>query len=936
MKPSQSDFEQALEVCATEPIHLIGQIQPHGALLVMGNEHQILQVSENIGEFVCFPAASVFGMSIAELLGTNAASEIRHLIQIAREQGTSHGRLLASRHEMLRDLLAHLYISDGLYVLELEIDEGTHQEARLADLLLETQQSMLRSESDSESGRYFELVARFVRDLTGYDSAMVYRFDDDWNGEIIAQSRAEHAPSYLGMHFPASDIPVQARRLYTTNLVRVVANVDATPVPIVPPLNPVTGQQLDMTYSAIRSMSPIHIEYLRNIGVHASMVISLLQNGRLWGLIACHHLSKKHVSMAMRDAAIFISRLVSGRLSAMEALEKSRLTDKAQKINGDLLKSMSREPIASILGRLLPDLKDLLNATGVFAIVEGERYFHGDVPDSASIDKLVDWLGNKTEHEVFFTDTLAEDQESPFASCTDEIAGVLSTPPSREMRNCIVWLRREKPQTVKWAGRYEEGFVQNASGNYRLTPRKSFEIWTESWIGRSEPWSPVEIGVAIMLALSLPEALSQKWRLELALKERKKIEDELRQHRDHLEDLVQERTIALSIAKEAAEAASRAKSTFLSNMRHELRTPMHAVIGMTDIALRRTDDPKLKDLLGKADKASHHLLDVINDILDISKIEAERLTLEKKRFVLGDILRHLTLLVDQKLKEKGLVLEIDTPPTLIDLALWGDSLRLEQILINLTSNAIKFTDSGTIRLRVLLIEETPDSTHLRFEVEDEGIGISAENQKRLFTAFEQADSSMTRMYGGTGLGLAISKRLAQFMGGDIGVSSQLGAGSTFWVTARFEKLADARAPANELSSNPTEVHPNTRFNSVRILLAEDEPVNQEVSRLLLENTGLLVDIAEDGAEAVRLAKERYYPLVLMDLQMPKMNGIEAAHMIRALPGYEHVPILAMTANAFEADRQACKEAGMNDHIPKPVDPAKLLHILSKWLTDPAS
>jgi signal transduction histidine kinase/ActR/RegA family two-component response regulator len=407
---------------------------------------------------------------------------------------------------------------------------------------------------------------------------------------------------------------------------------------------------------------------------------------------------------------------------------------------------------------------------------------------------------------------------------------------------------------------------------------------------------------------------------------------ELERHRHHLEALVEERTASLSVAKEAAEAASRAKSTFLANMSHELRTPMNAIMGMTGLALRHATDPKLRDQLAKVEQASRHLLGVINDILDISKIEAEHLTLEHVRFGLGEVLENLVSLNGQKAREKGLKLRLDLGPEILGLAMFGDPLRLGQILLNFIGNAIKFTEQGSITLHVRVADSGPNDVLLRFEIEDAGIGIAAEDQARLFTAFEQADGSTTRRYGGTGLGLAINKRLAQMMGGEVGVESQVGIGSTFWFTVRLDKAPNAVAPAPTFPANSAEASLRTDFAGALVLLAEDEPINQEVSKGLLEDVGLVVDLARDGVEALEMATRTPYRLILMDMQMPNLNGVDATRAIRKDTRNAATPILAMTANAFDEDRKVCLEAGMNDHIPKPIDPDLLFATLAKWLS----
>ena len=413
--------------------------------------------------------------------------------------------------------------------------------------------------------------------------------------------------------------------------------------------------------------------------------------------------------------------------------------------------------------------------------------------------------------------------------------------------------------------------------------------------------------------------------------ERKLAEAELDEHRHHLEKLVDQRTAALTIAKEAAEAANRAKSTFLANMSHELRTPLNGIMGFTALAERRATDSKQKEQLAKVAQATQRLVALINDILDLSKIEAEHLTLERGDFQLSEVVESLASLTERHAREKGLMLLIDIAPDLARLPFHGDSLRLGQILINLTTNAIKFTSEGSVSVSALIAKEGPSDALVRFEVRDTGIGISAEDQQRVFAPFEQADGSTTRKYGGTGLGLAICKRLAEAMGGDIGVESQAGAGSLFWFTARLAKSASFTARTTEYDALSVEDDLRARHSGARILLAEDEPISRTAANDLMEAAGLRVDLAEDGMQAVEMAKSTAYDLILLDLEMPKLNGTEAARQIRALPRREHTPIIAITANVFEDDRERCSAAGMNDFIAKPVELQMFFATLLKWL-----
>ena len=399
-----------------------------------------------------------------------------------------------------------------------------------------------------------------------------------------------------------------------------------------------------------------------------------------------------------------------------------------------------------------------------------------------------------------------------------------------------------------------------------------------------------------------------------------------------LKQRVSECAAKLAIANDAAEAANRAKNAFLTNMSHELRTPMNGVMGMIDIARRRIADPKVIDQLNKAKLSAERLLGVLNNILDLAKIEAERLLLEHQPFRLVESIDNLTATLGHEATAKGLRLKTDILPELLHYPLQGDPLRLGQILMNLVGNAIKFTEQGSVTLRARSVCETTDTVQVRFEVSDTGIGIEPEAQTRLFQPFEQADNSMTRKYGGTGLGLAICKRLVQLMGGEIGAESTTGQGSTFWFVVPLRKLEQTDVPsAPTVAELTAEQRLQAKYAGTRILLAEDEPTNQIVSRAQLEHVGLLLDVAENGQQALTLAKQNHYALILMDMQMPVMNGVEATKAIRADSLNRNTPILAITANAFDEDRQVCMDAGMNDHIAKPVKSDVLYATLLTWL-----
>jgi CheY-like chemotaxis protein/nitrogen-specific signal transduction histidine kinase/HPt (histidine-containing phosphotransfer) domain-containing protein len=411
--------------------------------------------------------------------------------------------------------------------------------------------------------------------------------------------------------------------------------------------------------------------------------------------------------------------------------------------------------------------------------------------------------------------------------------------------------------------------------------------------------------------------------------------DQIQERDAHLEDKVVRRTKALMQAKNTAEAASRAKSEFLANMSHEIRTPMNGVLGVADLLLQADIPDKQRELVRTIRASGKNLLYIINDILDFSKIEAGKLELEYINFDLRELIDGIYDLFSSKASEKGLTMVSQVQEDVLKIV-HGDPVRLRQILTNLIGNAIKFTDHGSVQLFTRLEEQKDGVCVLRFEVHDTGIGITAKQKEGIFDTFSQADSSTTRKYGGTGLGLTISRQLVELMDGKIAVTGEPGNGACFWFTVALQVPVDQETAFFDYKQGQKkELSDISRFDC-RVLLAEDNITNQIVAEGMLELFGCKVDLATNGKEAVKAVRDQKYDLILMDCQMPELDGYSATGEIREfekLTGGDHLPIVALTAHAMSGDRERCISVGMDDYLSKPLGQDQLGAVLEKWLPD---
>jgi two-component system, chemotaxis family, sensor kinase Cph1 len=874
--------------CESEPIHIPGAIQPHGALIATrGADLKITQVGANLAEFFGCPAEDALGKAVADLLDSESAERIQQIASAPRLREMNPFRLV-SKHGRSFDAVAHR--SGDVFVIEVEpLDAPRIESTSGFDPRLRS--SVLRLQNASSIDLLATTAAEEIRNLTGFDRVMVYRFDADWNGEVVAESRREDLESFLGWHYPASDIPAQARRLYTVNWLRFIVDVGYRPVPVVPVCDPVLQAPLDMSHAILRSVSPIHVEYLRNMGVRASMSISLVIDGVLAGLIACHHYSgPRLVPLRVRDTAEYLGYSLSWQLRVLEQAARAEQARAAQRHEAELVRTTA---VASDLldGLGTPALMLLTAADGAAVVLEEGVRRVGRSPHREQIATIVDFLTRKGE-DVFATEHLARDLPEA-ADWEDVAAGLLAVAIAPELGEYILWFRPAETKVVNWGGDPRKVVVDGENGQPpRLSPRGSFALWEEIVKGRSPVWLP--------------------WQLDAASSLRRVLLGGVRKRAAQLRNMNQRLL-----------EADRAKDDFLATISHELRTPLNAISGWT--TLLKTggfDVERARHALDVIDRNAQVQTQLIEDLLDVSRIASGKLKLDIDFVDLALLLSNAieSSAVAFEAKRLQVERELDAKTVMVR----GDVTRLRQVVGNLLTNAVKFTKSGG-KIKIGLKQA---QSSVEISVTDDGQGIEPEFLPHVFEPFQQQDSTIARRSKGLGLGLAIVKKLVELHGGQVSAESEgRGAGATFRVLLPISPFVSERVTPVDA---PVLTPPRARLEGIEVLVIEDDDDSRELIVNILQQAHATTHAVGDAITALAMLSKRSVDAIVSDVGLPEMTGIDFMRALRARPSdhAKRTPAIALTAYTRASDRVAVMEAGFQAHVPKPVDPTELVATVS--------
>lgn len=732
-----------LKSCDQEPIHFVGSIQPHGLLFVLGIEDlRVLQVSRNVEDVLGIAAEKALERPLTTIIGAERAAFLEPALRNAPSRArpiflTTLDNLGPER----RTFHAIAHEAEGGLILELEAADGEFRSAGSpSEIHARTDAFTLSAESVETAAQLSHLVCEEVRRLTGFDRVLVYRFDDDWNGIVVGEDGSGELPSYLHHRFPASDIPAQARELYRSNRIRLIPDASYEPVPLVPQLNPATGSVLDMSFSTLRSVSPIHVEYMRNMETASSMSVSILKNGRLWGLISCHHHTPKGVSFPDRITCDILSRAFSLRLSSIEHAEEYERKIEVQSTYSRLLSVMSeRGDFVAALREYSADLLRLVDAPGAALVTEGACVLLGETPTEQEVREIAGWLATQTMPGVYATQSLPA--EYPAASTMLENAcGLLAIRISRLHPSFVLWFRPEVIQTVKWGGNPAKP-VTSSGGETILHPRRSFETWKETVRLKATPW--------------------QASALEGA-----------RQLQDAIVGTVLRRTEELADLNAELTRSNKELEAFSYSVSHDLRAPLRHIVGYAEM-LKETAAERLEPTeqrwLANIMESSEYAGQLVDKLLGYSRLG--RSELQVSSVPLNALVREVQANVMKDAQGREIEWVVSDLPTVT-----ADLMMLRMAVRDLLANAVKYT-RNTEQARIEIGCRDDESDHVVF-VKDNGVGFDMAYVDKLFGVFQRLHK--WEEYEGTGIGLANVRRVMDRHGGRTWAEGAEGRGATFY------------------------------------------------------------------------------------------------------------------------------------------------------------
>ena len=794
-KSPHKPFAVTLDNCHEEPIHIPGSIQPHGMLVVIGRHDFIIkQVSENIIRFTGEPADFFLGKKVTELLGESFYT----FLNVALNSESKYARTANSIKVRLSLSLVENVLFDAVFHCEgdlvlIDVEQSPQDISIQYASYYHKIKEFTRSLSEhAELQAIFERSVAEVRDLTGYDRVMLYRFDHEYNGEVIAESKVDKLNSFLGQHFPESDIPAQARSLYVKNKVRIIADVNAQPSALVPLLHPDTDGPTDLGFSMLRSVSPIHIQYLKNMGVCASMSISIIVDDHLWGLIACHHYSPHRVSVETREAALFLSVLISHLITTNDRSQARLYDSELLALNARLAENMVQVVnYVDGLRKDIPAMLGLANAEGVVWNLEGHAESYGRTPSDEQTEQLVDWLFTKVGKSFLFHTHKLSDINPEFREFAGVASGILFIVLSFTDRQFFLWVRPEVMNTKHWGGKPEKTIEFLDDGSHRLMPRRSFELWKEKVRFTSAPFNEIEIRNVLKFRNTMQNYLMVN--TELLRERNADLERKIAQRTLSLEQEIREREKVqqeLELSLRALQASNKELEQFAYIASHDLQEPLRKIQVLGDRLHNFSDqlDTRSQDYLRRMIKAANRMQMLVVDLLSFSRIGV---TGESIRYVnLNDIMRDVLSNLHVAIEESVAQIHVG------DLgSICADAAQINRLFQNLMQNAIKFVQNGAVpQISITRVEETADTA--TFEIRDNGIGFEKEYEEKIFGLFSRLHKS-NEDYQGTGLGLAVCRKIVDSHRGKIWARSELGEGTAFFIQLPLRGAMDAAAPEEQ-------------------------------------------------------------------------------------------------------------------------------------------